>query len=129
MLQVRLDEGAVKDVNCDYVRMLPPSFLNLSNGFTAFSKDKTKEAPSNTYASSKNKPNILLGKAHLDFKLIDFNTTPWLHHTKNFNFYISKTFHLFCLKSEVNFLLSTVGPRLSKGLKKGKKHFRKAGKQ
>jgi hypothetical protein len=71
MLQVRLDEGAVKDVNCEYVRMLPPSFLNLSsNGFDAFSKEKTKEAPSNTYASSKNKPNILLGKAHLGFKII-----------------------------------------------------------
>ncbi len=70
MLQVRLDEGAVKDVNCEYVRMLPPSFLNLSsNGFAAFSKEKTKEAPSNTYASSKNKPNILLGKAHLGFKI------------------------------------------------------------
>ena len=69
MLQVRLDEGAVKDVNCEYVRMLPPSFLNLSsNGFDAFSKEKTKEAPSNTYASSKNKPNILLGKAHLGSK-------------------------------------------------------------
>jgi hypothetical protein len=84
MLQVRLDEGAVKDVNCEYVRMLPPSFLNLTNGFATFSKEKTKEAPSNTYASSKNKPNILLGKAHLCFKLIDFgHITPCHHHTKN----------------------------------------------
>ena len=68
MLQVQLDEGAVKDVNCEYVRMLPASFLResaLTNGYDAFSKDKAKEVPplSNTYSSSNNKPNILLGKA------------------------------------------------------------------
>jgi hypothetical protein len=96
MLQVRLDEGAVKDVNCEYVRMLPPSFLNLSsNGFDAFTKEKTKEAPSNTYASSKNKPNILLGKAHLGFKIncICVGYDPLLSHQKLSNIIFPSNFY------------------------------------
>ena len=27
MLQVRLDDGTVKDINCEFVRMLPATFL------------------------------------------------------------------------------------------------------
>jgi hypothetical protein len=74
VLQVRLDDGTVKDINCEYVRMLPPTFLlkkeDISNGYDGFGKDKSgKESGAaaastltNSYGSNKNKPNILLGK-------------------------------------------------------------------
>jgi hypothetical protein len=76
MLQVRLDDGTVKDINCEYVRMLPPNFLQmgggpgpLANGADAFAKEMANEVPplTNTYACSKNKPNILLGKNSFAF--------------------------------------------------------------
>ena len=73
MLQVRLDDGTVKDINCEYVRMLPATFLlrreagggggGMTNGYEKAKENTT--TMSNSYGSSKNKPNILLGTQNI----------------------------------------------------------------
>ena len=67
ILQVTLDSGPVKDINCEHVRIIPTSFIPKKVFLNGFNHKTCEKVPiSNTYGSNKNKPNILLGYDFVD---------------------------------------------------------------
>jgi len=67
ILQVTLDSGPVKDINCEHVRIIPTSFIPKKVFLNGFNHKTCEKVPiSNAYGSNKNKPNILLGYDFVD---------------------------------------------------------------
>ena len=66
LIQVTLDAGPIKDINCDHVKIIPTSFIKKPTFDSKVDKDALKNMSSNNSLINKKKPNILLGYDYVD---------------------------------------------------------------
>merc|ERR1712142_95061 len=72
MIQVTLDTGPIKDINCEHVRIIPTSFIQKKPHMNGIEDDTKQKLSINTYGCGKNnKPNILLGYDYVDIDKSD----------------------------------------------------------
>ena len=66
LIQVTLDTGPIKDINCDHVKIIPNSFIKKPTYDSKIDLEAFKNMAANNSLINKKKPNILLGYDYVD---------------------------------------------------------------
>ncbi len=66
LIQVTLDTGPIKDINCDHVKIIPNSFIKKPTFDSKIDLEAFKNMTANNSLINKKKPNILLGYDYVD---------------------------------------------------------------